>query len=202
MKDRPISERISYIGKLMFDRHLTDIAGGNISIREGEMIYSSPSLAGGKWHWNLEPDDIVMVSIHESDFLNIPDISREALSHFDVYKAYPGVNGIIHAHPPHVLSFTSLIKPIKPILRNVEKYGTLEYIDESPAYSQQQADDIVEKLRPKEELMNTKAAAVLMPRHGIFVAGVDLWQAIDALERIETNAKCLIDRALIRQWME
>jgi len=36
------------------------------------------------------------------------------------------------------------------------------------------------------------AAAVLMPRHGIIVAGVDLWAAIDALEVINLNAWCLI----------
>jgi L-fuculose-phosphate aldolase len=202
MKTKPIPERIVYIGKLMFNRHLTDIAGGNISVRDGDKIYCTPSLAGGLWHWGLDADDIVMVLIHNNDFSRTPTISREALSHIAVYKAFPGVKAIIHAHPPHILSFTAANKPIQPVLRNVEKYGTLEYIGVSPAYSQKQADDIIRKLRPKEELMNVKAAAVLMPRHGIFVAGADLWQAIDALERMETNAKCLIDQALIRQWME
>jgi L-fuculose-phosphate aldolase len=45
--------------------------------------------------------------------------------------------------------------------------------------------------------MNDTATAVLMPQHGIFIAGKDLWEAVDALERINTNAWCLIARKIL-----
>ena len=45
--------------------------------------------------------------------------------------------------------------------------------------------------------MNDTAAAVLMPQHGIFIAGKNLWEAVDALERINTNAWCLIARKIL-----
>ena len=87
--------------------------------------------------------------------------------------------------------------PIQPVLRATQEYGVLEFIDQTPEYSQEQADNIVDHLKGKEELMEGAAAAVLMPQHGIFIAGKDLWEAVDALERINTNAWCLIARKIL-----
>lgn len=39
---KTIPEQICDAGRLMFARRLTDLAGGNISARVGEMIYISP----------------------------------------------------------------------------------------------------------------------------------------------------------------
>ena len=36
---------------------------------------------------------------------------------------------------------------------------------------------------------------MLLPKHGIVVAGLDLWAAIDALERIDWNAWCILSQA-------
>jgi L-fuculose-phosphate aldolase len=41
------------------------------------------------------------------------------------------------------------------------------------------------------------AAAVLLPAHGVVVAGRDLDHAFDALERVEANARCLLLGALL-----
>ena len=42
---------ICEIGRLMYDRRLTDSAGGNVSIRQGNRIYCSPRYAGSRWRW-------------------------------------------------------------------------------------------------------------------------------------------------------
>ena len=42
MHDRPIPEQIIYVAKRMFERRLTDMAGGNISARAGEQLYITP----------------------------------------------------------------------------------------------------------------------------------------------------------------
>ena len=49
-----------------------------------------------------------------------------------------------------------------------------------------------------DDLTVEQAAAVLLPRHGIVVAGKDLLAAADALERIDWNAYCL----LAARWLE
>ena len=50
-----IRARIAEIGKLMFDRNLTDTAGGNISVRVGEHVCITPRFAGSKFQWRLLP---------------------------------------------------------------------------------------------------------------------------------------------------
>lgn len=192
-----IPEQIAYIGQLMFERNLTDIAGGNISAREGDKIYITPRYAGSKWHWHLAAEEILSGPINTDELADHPSFSREGISHLGVYRAFPEAQAIIHAHPPYVLAFCVAEKPIHPVLNAVQKYGTLTYIDHTPPYSQEQADSIIANLRGKEELIQKAAAAVLMPQHGIFIAGKDLWAAIDALERINTNAMCVLAQKML-----
>lgn len=42
----------------MFQRHLTDLAGGNISVRIGDTLYMTPRYAGARFHWDLVPEQI------------------------------------------------------------------------------------------------------------------------------------------------
>ena len=61
-----------------------------------------------------------------------------------------------------------------------------------------QAEKIVKVLKDQEEQMKTKAAGVLMPRHGIIVASGDLMTAIDCVERMNNNAFTV----LAQKWIE
>jgi len=45
--------------------------------------------------------------------------------------------------------------------------------------------------------MNSTAAALLMPQHGIILAGQDLWVTLDALERINVNAWCILAQGML-----
>ena len=54
-----IQEKICQAGRIMFDKRLTDLCGGNISARDGETIYMSPRFAGQAFHWDLQPEDLV-----------------------------------------------------------------------------------------------------------------------------------------------
>ncbi|HJW91651.1 MAG TPA: class II aldolase/adducin family protein [Anaerolineales bacterium] len=192
-----ISEQIAYFGRMMFERNLTDIAGGNLSVRVDDMIYCSPRYAGHKWHWNFPAEMVVSGSLQTDDLLSNPSFSREGVSHLAVYRALPQVKAIVHAHSPHILVFCAAMRPIEPVLESTTKYGVIEMIDPAPPYSQQQADGIIAELRGKEALIMSAAAAVLIPKHGIFVASQNLWAAMDALERINTNAYCILAQKLL-----
>lgn len=203
--NRTPAELVAYIGRLMFERKLTDISGGNVSLRAGEVIYCTPRYAGHRWHWQLDSDDILKVESslversREADLLaEYPALSREIRSHLAIYHAFPEVGGIIHAHPQHVLAFCAMELPIEPALEAAERFGVLAYHEPAPHYSWEQAEAIVHVLQGKREQLGRDAAAVLMPRHGILVAGVDLWAAVEALEVIDLNAWCLIARRALR----
>ena len=189
-------ELIVSMGKVMFERRLTDMAGGNISIREGNTVYISPTFAAHRWHWNLQPEDIISGPLDTDELQRHHRFSREGLSHLAVYRAYPQVTGIVHAHPLYVQPFTVMEIPIEPQVYYTDKYGTIGFIDPLPHYSQEQADNIVYHLRDKVAMIEKAAAALLMPRHGIFAVGRDIYCAIDAVDRINVNAYCMTVRKL------
>jgi L-fuculose-phosphate aldolase len=193
-----VPETIVYIAKLMFDRQLTDIAGGNVSCREGEWIYMTPTRAGQKRHWDLRQEEILCAPVGTDELLENPKHSKEAISHLLVYRAYPQVTGIIHAHPFHVMPFCAAGKPIPAVIKSAQVYGDeFGFIEEAPMYSHEQGKKIVAGLRPYKARMKQFAGIVLMYQHGIFIAAGNLYQAIDCLERMNTNAYCNLSLKLI-----
>jgi L-fuculose-phosphate aldolase len=192
-----LAKQITQIGKFMFERRLTDIAGGNISARKEEKIFITPTGAGQQWRWNLSEDDILCADLHTNELMDNPRHSKESISHLMVYRAYPEVNAIIHAHPFHTLPFLASLTPIRPQTLPAELYGEIGFIDDAPLYSEEQARLIVKELSNKQELMNRLAAAILMPKHGIFIAGKNLNTVIDCLERIDNSAWCNLSVKLL-----
>jgi L-fuculose-phosphate aldolase len=194
-----VAEEIILVGRMMFERRLADIAGGNISQREGNRIYITPTGAGQKYLWNLSPDQILSAPIDSDELLQNPQHSKESISHLLVYRAFPKVEAIIHSHPFHVMPFCARGKPVPALIKSAQIYAdSFDFIAENPMYSREQAEDIVARLRANTEIMGRMAAALLMPQHGIFIAGASLYKALDCLERMDTNAYCALAQAWIQ----
>jgi L-fuculose-phosphate aldolase len=192
-----IPEQIAYVGRRMFERRLTDMAGGNVSARHGETIYISPRFSGSRRHWQLHPEDIIYGSLADDELRNHPQFSREGKSHLAIYRRFPDVGAVIHAHPFHILPFCVAGRDIEPVLEATQKFGVTKIIKGAPAHSEMLAQHILEGLQGMEANIRKQAAAVLLPKHGIFVAGKDLLAAIDALERIDWNAWCILAQGLL-----
>lgn len=180
--------QIVRVGKIMFERRLTDIAGGNISARDGDHLIITPTGAGQKWLWDLTPQDLIRCPIASDDLLHHPLHSNESISHLAIYRAIPEAGAAIHAHPFHLGPFLASGIPPKPLVLEAMLYGELEFIPDMPLYAPEQGEAVVAKLAPRRELIARKAAAVLMPRHGIFIAGADLLTCLDCLERLDKSA--------------
>jgi L-fuculose-phosphate aldolase len=178
----------------MFAKRLTDMAGGNISLREGKTVYMSPRFAGQRYHWDLTPDQIVSGDWETDEITQNPSFSREGWSHIYLYRCFPAVQAVIHAHPFHVMPFTAFGKPIEPVLEGTHKFGVVELCEPAPAHSRELADKVLAAMQGKEERMHIQAAAVLIPYHGVILAGERFDKTLDALERIDVNAYCLTVR--------
>jgi len=189
--------KITVIGKLLFDRRLTDAAGGNISARVGEFICITPRYSGSKHQWSLRLDQVLVSDLMGNKLEGDGDLSREAKVHFRIYQAFPDVRAVIHCHAQNALVFASACQPIEPVLEDTLKFGTVPVTRYAPAHSIELAESIVGLLQGKEERIRTQAAAVLAPWHGLFVAGKDLDAAFDAAERIDTNARCILFSRLL-----
>jgi L-fuculose-phosphate aldolase len=195
---KSIQEEIAYVGRMMFELRLTDLAGGNVSARDGDTMYISPRYSGSRLHWQLKPEDIVSGGIESGDILEHPMFSREGRAHLEIYRNFPDVTAVIHAHAFHILPFSAARVPIQPVLEATDKFGVIELVEEAPAHSPELAASIVAGLRGKEDRVRKQAAALLLPRHGIIVAGKDLYAAIDALQRLDTAAYIMIAMRIIQ----
>lgn len=182
-----LPEQIVQVGKLAFERRLSDIAGGNISARGGDTIYITPTGAGQKFLWELTPEQILSAPIATDDLMQQPEHSKESISHLMVYRAFPEVGAVIHAHPFHVMVFCAALKPIPPLTLSASLFGEIGFLPDAPLYSVEQGERLVTYFAAQRHYLQ-RAAAVLLPRHGIFIAARDLYTALDTLERIDSSA--------------
>ncbi len=61
------------------------------------------------------------------------------------------------------------------------------------------AQNVLGGLKGQEKRISKQAAAVLAPFHGIFAIGKDLNATLDAVERIEVNARCILFGKILLQ---
>lgn len=191
------SEHICLAGRILFQRRLTDLAGGNISMRVGDLVYMSPRYAGARYHWDLAPEQILCGRWDNDELAENPQFSREGWSHLALYKHFPDVQAVVHAHAFHVQPFSSLSRPMEPVLEANDKFGVIEVIEPAPAHSKELAQKVIKGFMGKEAIIQKMAAAVIIPRHGMIAAGKDLDLTLDAVERIDTNAWVLLTRKLL-----
>lgn len=183
---------IAELGGLMFARHLTDTAGGNISARVGDRICITAKQSGGKYRWQLRPEQVLVTDMQGNKIEGDGEISRESKVHFRLLNAFPEGSAVVHGHARNVLVFCAAGIPIPPVLENTHKLGMVKLVPYAPAGTPALAENVYQGLLGQEERVRSMAAAVIAPWHGLFVLGKDLDAAFDAAERIDTNARCLL----------
>jgi L-fuculose-phosphate aldolase len=183
---RPLMVEIAH---LLYERHLTNSAGGNMSCRAGGRIFITPRYLGSKHRWRLK-ESMVLVCDEDGGVLEGDPamLSRESKMHFACLRSFPEVNGVIHAHPRELSVFAATGRPVHPFTDYTEKYGVTEVVPYYPSHSQELADAVVEKLRPRAAAFKKNGLGLVLAWHGVVVAGRDLADAYDTLERLEWAA--------------
>jgi L-fuculose-phosphate aldolase len=186
-------EHIAYIGNLMFQRHLLDLAGGNISVRVGDVLCISPRYSGPLYHWSLKPQDVMLIKLDGTLIEGSGELSRESKVHLKLHNQFGDYGtAVIHCHARHVMVFASMNQPIPPIMEATRKFGTVPTAKFAPSHSADLSVNIAAAMEGQEERIRKHAGAVIAPYHGIFAMGRDLDWTADAVERIDTNAFCIL----------
>jgi ribose 5-phosphate isomerase B len=190
--------KIAETGRMVFERHLTDAAGGNISVRVEDSVCITPRYSGSKRHWQLQPNQVLVSDMLGNKLDGDGEVSREAKVHYRLYQEFPEATAVLHSHARNVMVFVASGQPIQPVLEATLKFDTIPVARKfAPAHSEKLADSIAEALQGKEEAVRKYAAAVMAPWHGLFVVGKDLDAAFDLTERIDTNAYCILMSRLL-----
>jgi L-fuculose-phosphate aldolase len=185
--------KVARLGGMLFDRNLTDAAGGNISARVGDVVCMSPSYSGSKRQWQLQPEDVLIADMDGNILEGDGKMTREAHVHFRLHREFgEHGTGVIHAHARNVLVFAAMQKAMPPVLEANLKFGTVPCVQYAPAHSPRLAENIADAIRGNESRIRKQAAGVIAPWHGVFLIGKDIDAAFDAVERFDTNAYILM----------
>jgi L-fuculose-phosphate aldolase len=189
--------KIARLGKLLFDRFITDAAGGNLSARVGDVVCITARYCGQKYQWDIRPEQVLVVDMDGKILDGEGDISREGKVHLKLYREFPDGNSVVHCHPRSVLVFCAAGKPIQPVLEGTWKFGEIKVVPFAPAHSARLSENVAEAIRGQEARIRKHAAAVIAKYHGLFVLAKDVDAGFDAAERIENNARIILANAAL-----
>ena len=191
--------KIARFGAIMFERKLTDISGGNISARMGDYILITPRYSGSKRRWQLRPEDVLVADKDMNILDGAGEISRESKVHFKLHREFgEHGTGVIHCHAQNILVFAAMARSMPPVLEATQKFGTIPAVGYAPAHSPDLAENVAGGIRGNEARIRKHAAGVIAPWHGLFVIGKDLDAALDAVERMDNNAYCIMMAQMLR----
>lgn len=193
-----IRKAICKIGKLLYERDLTDASGGNISIRDENLVYINPRRAGHDWQWEIDEDSIIVTDLCKIPIIGEVDkISREAASHYYIYHNFPDVKSVIHSHPFYMMAFGAAHMDIPAIsegTRAVIGHQPITNIIETVPGSIEQAEEIIKNFKKRRENEVGCPLICNMPFHGVFAAGENINDAYLFTEVANNCAKILIYR--------
>lgn len=170
--------RLAECCHLLYDRHLTVSAGGNMSVRLGEdEILITPS---GVNKGLISGDDLVKMDM-DGNVISGGKPSIEHKFHIGIYKENPETNAVIHCHPLYCLALAVKEEDIKSCLTPegvllLDQVPTVRY--ETPG-SQELVDAVMEY---------ADAPAMLMAKHGAITQGRTLEEAFNRMEELEFQA--------------
>ena len=163
-------------------------AGGNISAREGNIIWMKPS--------GFAMDDITPADLCGMDLRTFKQVkgahkpTSEVNMHLEIYKARPDVAAIFHTHSPWASGIVSSGKTLRPMFAefvcDLGRVTTVPYITPTT-----------------QDLANAmgKAAArhetIFMVNHGLLAVGVTMKQAYYRCVVVEDAAKSMIAAAIV-----
>lgn len=190
--------KVAALARLLFDRHLTDAAGGNLTSRVGDVLCMSPSLSGTTRQWQISGEDVLVIDLEGNILAGDGKLSRETHVHLRLHREFgEHGTGVIHAHARNALVFAAMGVPIPPVLEATRKFGTVPVVPFAVAHSQRLAEYVADAVRGNESRIRKQAMGVIAPYHGLFVIGKDIDATFDAVERIDTNAYILLMSRLL-----
>ena len=180
--ERSAAELARYATRIV-DRGLAAGPGGNLSVRDGNRIWISPS---GFPLDLIERDDWVPMDIVSGRTERFgPRPSSEFEMHLEIYRARPDVNAVVHTHPPITIGVISAgIREIPPMFPDfVAIAGAIGAIDYVVPCSPELAAAV------RNEIRDPAMSALLMRNHGLLTVGGSVREAYYRTEVIEEAAR-------------
>ncbi len=163
------------ICKKLYDRKYVVGSGGNVSIKDDDYIYITPT---GSILGFLNREDISIIDINGNILSGKP--TSEYRMHLNIYKNKPYINGIIHTHSIYTTGLSIVDKKIDLLTPEgkmvVKKIGYVPYL---PSGSKELS----------EYVGNIKEDVIVLKNHGLVCCGKNLLDAYIKTEVMEEISK-------------
>jgi L-fuculose-phosphate aldolase len=176
--EQELRERLTVVGRKLFEEGLTYSASGNVSARipGTDTCLIKPS---GYRFCDLEPEHFLLVDINTREVLKgTAKPSIETPFHTKLYLQWSDAGGVVHIHPEYSILLSTLGKEV--VMMGLDIYGAPALAKGVPVskFAQPGTDELAENM---VEAMKEHVTC-LMPHHGCTAIG-------KSIEEAATNAK-------------
>ncbi len=173
-------EALAHYCRTVYEKRLSPGTAGNMSIRDGETVYITPS---GCCLGEVSVDDLVELSLEGEKADPHQKPSSEWFIHQALYKIRPDIHAIIHAHPTKASALTASYQMIQPnlIAEVIYHLGDIPMVPYILPGTQALAEAVAAHA--------AKADVLLLSNHGVITLGSTVRQAFFHLELLESYAE-------------
>lgn len=179
-----MKQQVLDANRMLSEQHLVILTWGNVSQidRNHNVIAIKPS---GVPYENLKVNDIVLVDMEGKVIEGTLSPSSDVMTHIQLYKAFPSINGIVHTHSRYATIWAQAKKSI-PVLGTTHadyfKSGipctrAMRTSEITSAYELETGNVIVETFKAND-INPLEIPAVLVSSHGPFCWGDNAMHAV------------------------
>lgn len=181
---------------------LVSLTWGNVSGRSDDLVAIKPS---GVPYSDMTPDDIVVLDIEGEIVEGDLRPSTDTETHLELYRAFPGVGGVVHVHSTYATAFSQARIPIECLGTTHADHFNGPIPVTRPLRAEEVADEyeentgraIVEHFRA-HEVDPMHVPGVLAAGHAPFTWGEDASAAVDNAVALEASARMAILTGLVK----
>lgn len=182
LSDNEIRETILEISKVMYEKGMVNALEGNISYKDGDRIYITPS---GICKGYLKSEEIAVVNMSGEMIEGEHKPSSELKLHLACYKLRDDIKAVVHTHSPYATAHAIANKPI-----TTKAYPEMIVIfDKVPIvkYGTPSTDEIHEGICD----VIYEYDVFMLANHGVISVSSELFDAFFRIEAVENIAKVL-----------
>jgi ribulose-5-phosphate 4-epimerase/fuculose-1-phosphate aldolase len=169
------------IARLSYEKNLVSGAGGNLSIRENDRFFITPT---GCCLGEVSPDTLVEVPLDEKRPIS-PLASMEAVMHRCIYNIRPQDRVIVHLHTYHSILAGLYFDTKRPMPAYTPgatiSFADIPVVSFSPPGSTRLAQDV--------KIAAQCSALILLKNHGVVSVAKNPRRALNIVEELEINIR-------------
>ncbi|MHB8370349.1 MAG: methylthioribulose 1-phosphate dehydratase [Leptospirales bacterium] len=184
------------LARRLYRRGWMEGTGGNLSLREGDRIFITPS---GLHKGRIRPEEILEMTL-EGTPLSPGQLrpSAETSIHLVLYRILPKIRAVIHVHTPEAVVASTLGKS-ELSLPPLEVIKGLGYHDPTKAppipifENDLSVEQIAGNIKLRMEKANASLPALLIRHHGTTAWGESIDDALRHIELVEFCFRVLLE---------